>query len=336
MVKFAYKSIENQQEQMLNWYKPSIDKKNLKDLMKRKDLPALINTICFFTLLIVSGYLAWISWGTWWAIPAFLIYGNIYSFLNARWHEFGHRSAFKTRWLNDFFYQVCSFLDYFEAYKWRWSHTHHHSRTIHLGIDYEIQVSRPANLINLFVTDFFAIERVWGEFKTIFWHSLGIMTPIAKDCVPESERWKMIWNSRLYMAIKMGIIIWSYQIGSFLPCMFFILPLIYGGTLFQFVAMLQHGGLKADTWDHRESTRTVYFNPILGWLLYLNMNYHIEHHLFPQVPFYNLPKLHKLIKDQCPAPNTSFYDGMKTMVPAILKQAKDPSYHLPRNLPVTP
>ena len=30
-----------------------------------------------------------------------LVYGNIYSFLNARWHEFT-RSAFKTRWLNDY------------------------------------------------------------------------------------------------------------------------------------------------------------------------------------------------------------------------------------------
>ena len=30
-------------------------------------------------------------------------------------------------------------MDYFEAFKWRWSHTHHHSRTIHLNIDYEIQ-----------------------------------------------------------------------------------------------------------------------------------------------------------------------------------------------------
>ena len=63
------------------------------------------------------------------------------------------------------------------------------------------------------------------------------------------------------------------------------------------------------------------------------MNYHIEHHIFPQVPFYNLPKLHEHIKDQCPKPNTSFYNGMKVMIPAILKQAKDPAYHLPRELP---
>ena len=159
------------------------------------------------------------------------------------------------------------------------------------------------------------------------------MTPIAKDCVPESERWKMIWNCRLYMAIKIGIVFWAYQIGSILPCMFVFTPLIYGATLFQFTAMLQHGGLKADSWDHRESTRTVYLNPILGWCMYMNMQYHIEHHLFPQVPFYNLPKLHEAIKDQLPTPNYGFIDGLLEMIPAIIKQSKDPNYYYPKKIP---
>ena len=333
MVNFEYKSIENQHDNMPNWYRPKIDSKVLKELMKRRDLPGLINNVCYLALLVAAGYIAFLTWGTWWAIPAFLVYGNIYSFTNARWHEFVHRSVFKTRWLNDFFYHVFCVLDYFEVYKWRWSHTHHHSRTIHLDIDYEIQVSRPANLWNLFVTDAFAIDRVWAEFKSTFLHSLGIMTPIAKDCVPESERWKMIWNCRFYMLLKIGIIYWAYSIGSFLPLMFWFTPLIYGGTLFQFVAMLQHGGLKADSWDHRESTRTVYLNPIIGWCMYMNMQYHIEHHIFPQVPFYNLPKLHEIVKDQMPPANTSLFNGLKEMIPAIIKQSKDPKYYLPRNLP---
>ena len=48
-------------------------------------------------------------------------------------------------------------------------------------------------------------------------------------------------------------------------------------------ACCSHGGLAEDVVDHRLNSRTFYFNPI-GRFIYLNMNYHIEHHMFPMVP----------------------------------------------------
>jgi len=334
MSKYSYESIENQDQNMKTWFKPKIDPKTLKELTKRKDSPGWINTITYFAVLIISGYMAFLSWGTWWALPAFFIYGTIYAFSNARWHEYGHRSVFKTRWLNDLFYYISSFFSYFEPVSWRWSHTHHHSRTIHQDIDYEIQVSRPSNLLDLFFFDLFGIKRVYFEFKKILLHSFGIMTPVALDCVPENQRSKMIWSSRIFILIKLVFIMWALSIESFLPLMFVVLPNMYGSPIFQMTTMLQHGGLRADTWDHRESTRTFLVNPIHGWLLYFNMQYHVEHHLFPQVPFYNLPKLHKIIKDELPEPNRGFISALTEMIPAILKQSKDPKYFIKRNIEV--
>jgi Na+-transporting NADH:ubiquinone oxidoreductase subunit F len=40
--------------------------------------------------------------------------------------------------------------------------------------------------------------------------------------------------------------------------------------------------------DHRLNCRTVYMNPIHRFL-YWNMNYHVEHHMFPLVPYHALP-----------------------------------------------
>lgn len=43
-------------------------------------------------------------------------------------------------------------------------------------------------------------------------------------------------------------------------------------------------------------TRTVTSNRLVSFLA-LNLNYHLEHHLFPGIPWYNLPKLHRLLQD---------------------------------------
>ena len=62
------------------------------------------------------------------------------------------------------------------------------------------------------------------------------------------------------------------------------------------------------------------------------MEYHIEHHMFPMVPSHKLPQLHEVIKDQLPKPK-SLYDAYKEIIPAIMKQTKNPDYHIQVQLP---
>ncbi|MCJ8331891.1 MAG: fatty acid desaturase, partial [Lentisphaeria bacterium] len=47
------------------------------------------------------------------------------------------------------------------------------------------------------------------------------------------------------------------------------------------------------------SSRTVEASPVTAFL-FLNENYHLEHHLFPQIPSYNLKKVHVLIWHRLP------------------------------------
>ncbi len=44
-------------------------------------------------------------------------------------------------------------------------------------------------------------------------------------------------------------------------------------------------------------TRTVTSNALVS-LFMCNLNYHLEHHLFPGMPWYNLPKLHRLLRGE--------------------------------------
>jgi fatty acid desaturase len=65
------------------------------------------------------------------------------------------------------------------------------------------------------------------------------------------------------------------------------------------------------------------------------MNYHIEHHMFPMVPYHALPRLHALIKDDLPPPCPSIASAFAEMVPAILRQRHEKGYFLKKALPPT-
>ena len=63
-------------------------------------------------------------------------------------------------------------------------------------------------------------------------------------------------------------------------------------------------------------SRTVSSNRLLS-LLFVNANYHLEHHLFPGMPWYNLPKLHQLLQDEYRAAGTFSYKSyLKFLVDA--------------------
>jgi Na(+)-translocating NADH:ubiquinone oxidoreductase F subunit len=63
------------------------------------------------------------------------------------------------------------------------------------------------------------------------------------------------------------------------------------------------------------------------------MNYHLEHHMFPLVPYHNLPRLHELVKWDAPAPYSGLIAAFREIIPAVLRQMRDPGYHVKRRLP---
>ena len=314
------------------WWKPKLSRQQMREIMQRRNGPAIRHYGLWFFLLAVSAYLAVVSWGTWWAIPAFLVYGTIYSSSDASWHECGHGTPFRTHWLNEVMYHVSSFMTFREAYMWRWSHSRHHTHTYIVGRDPEIQVQRPADLLKI-AMDFFYLRSGPPEVWRVVRNAFARPNSDVLDFMPERELPKMYWSSRIYLAIVAAFALWSIAISSFLPMMFVLLPRFYGGWLHQLLGLTQHAGLGEDTYDHRENTRTVFVNPVFAYL-YMNMQYHIEHHSMPMTPFHALPKLHEAVKDQMPPPYKGLCACYKEMIPALIKQATgDPGYQIMRPIP---
>ena len=287
--------------------------------------------------LIVSGYLAYITWGTWWAVFWFFIYGTIYTFSVCNWHETVHRTAFKTRWINEIFYHISSFMCDFEGFRWRWSHTFHHTYTLQTEGDYdhEIQVSRPTELVWFFL-NFVPFSDLLFPHRLIKFevlkHAFGFFSPVVQITAPEKQKSKILWNSRLYVLIWFVVIIVSIVYGTILPILYIILPSYYGKPIWFTVNVTQHLGAALDKKDHRLSSYSVRINPILSFL-YWHMEYHLEHHMFPTVPSYNLRKLQNIIKDQIPKPFPNLFSFYKQVLPVVIKQATNPAEYFKTNIP---
>jgi fatty acid desaturase len=57
--------------------------------------------------------------------------------------------------------------------------------------------------------------------------------------------------------------------------------------------------------------------------------------MFPMVPYHALPRLHALIKDDLPPATPSIWAAFREMVPALIRQQREPGYYIRKELPPT-
>jgi Na+-transporting NADH:ubiquinone oxidoreductase subunit F len=315
-----------------DWYQCEVPRQTMRQLMERSDGRAIRDTVLWLSLLIGSGWLAHVYWATWWCVPAFIVYGVLYGSVgDSRWHEGGHGTAFKTPWMNNFVYQLGSFMITREPVSWRWSHARHHSDTIIVGRDPEIAAPRPTPLWFMVLAGF-GLPSVWSESKKYAANLIGRIRPEEADYLPQSEWRKSIWSARAHVVIWLGSIVASITLRTVEPLMFVGLPTFYGKWLSVIYGFTQHAGLAEDVLDHRLNTRTVRMNRVHRFL-YWNMNYHVEHHMFPTVPFHHLPALHEAVKADMPTPYSGILSAYREIIPAVARQKHDTGYFVRRPLP---
>ena len=317
-----------------DWYQCPVPRETLRKLLERRDGPAIRDTLLWFALIIGSGWATWALWGTWWAIVPYAVYSVLYgSTSDSRWHEAGHGTAFKTDWMNNALYEIASFMVMRESTVWRWSHNRHHSDTIIVGRDPEIASPLPPKIRALLLS-FFSFGVYPKYFQRIVIHATGRMTADEKTFIPETEFRKVYWKARIYAGIYAAVIALSIYGRTTLPLLLTVLTGFFGGWLMRVYGYTQHAGLAENVLDHRLNCRTVYMSAIHRYL-YWNMNYHVEHHMFPLVPYHALPRLHEAVKADCPTPYPSILSAWREIVPTILRQVNDPAHHVKRQLPAS-
>jgi fatty acid desaturase len=314
------------------WFRPNVDPQTIRELMQKSDATALRDTVLWLGMMCLSAAVAVTLWPSWWSVPFWLVYGVLYgSASDSRWHECGHKTAFRTAWMNEVVYQIASFMMMRNPAVWRASHVRHHTDTIIVGRDPEIVAMRPPDLVRV-ALKFVGVIDVYDAFRQMCRHASGRIHPDEAMYVAPRDHVRVFRIARIWLAIyvcTIGVSLWT---ASILPMMLIGFPRLYGAWHHVMTGLLQHLGLAENVSDHRLNTRTVLMNPISRFI-YLNMNYHVEHHMFTMIPYYNLPKLHDLIKDDVPPPDPSIFAAFRRLCPVLVKQLRYQDAVIIRELP---
>jgi fatty acid desaturase len=294
-----------------------IDPKRLKELSRRSDAKGLIQWFSHLGAIAVSGGALALTWGSWWALPVFLIHGVLINCLYAGHHEMTHWTAFKTRRLNDIFGAFTGFVSIYPFYWDRWFHFAHHRHTMIWGKDAELLARGPYDLKS-YLLYASGLTYWYGRIRRTFLVALGSVPDYA-SWLNEEQRRTVIIEARCYMAGYLAIIALSVVFQSWIAVIFWIGPMFATKAFHQLQNLGEHTML-AFTPDTLENTRTLKGPAVMRWLMW-NMSFHTAHHTFPGVPFHALPALHKEIEAGLghPVPSAGYLEAQRIILRALLR-----------------
>ena len=111
-------------------------------------------------------------------------------------------------------------------------------------------------------------------------------------------------------------------LNSVVPLLLIVTPRLYGAWQMSMTGVLQHLGVANNVTDHRLNTRTLMIGPI-NRFLYLNMNYHVEHHMLTMIHYYKFPAIRELIKQDLPEAEPGIFAAYKRLLPLLWEQLAD-------------
>ncbi|MFZ1469828.1 MAG: fatty acid desaturase [Paracoccaceae bacterium] len=218
----------------------------------------------------------------WWALLP--VQGVLIVFLFTLEHECTHRTAFESEALNTWVGRVCGIALVLPFEWFRYFHLAHHRWTNIPGKDPELDGTKPAHL------------RAW------LWHVSGlpywgaeaklmaqlVRGRVSGDYLPRGAGRRIVAEARAMAAIYALAaisLIWSP-----LVIWLWLVPVLLGQPALRLYLLAEHGDCPYVS-DMFCNTRTTFTNRLVRFLAW-NMPYHVEHHVYPSVPFHRLPELH--------------------------------------------
>ena len=107
---------EIQTKRRIPWHRTRLERVVLAELNRKSDAMGLLQTLGYLGALALTGAAAWnaalsLAWP--WFLLALFVHGTGYGFIINGFHELCHSSVFRTKWLNQLFLHVFSFLGWY-------------------------------------------------------------------------------------------------------------------------------------------------------------------------------------------------------------------------------
>ncbi|MES1186841.1 MAG: fatty acid desaturase [Myxococcales bacterium] len=206
----------------------------------------------------------------------------------ATMHEAVHRTAFKSRALNDWVAWFAGLLSFYNSTFYRPYHGWHHRYTQLPGRDPELEDAKPTSVLDYFV-QLSGVPWWLGKLRTHFrlavgkTGSYGFLNEVTARPVVRSVRLQL----GVYAA-ALGACFWLSQ-----PyfVIYWLVPVALAQPLLRAILLAEHMGC-SETSDMLSNTRTTYTLWPVRFLMW-EMPYHADHHRYPALPFFSLARAHQ-------------------------------------------
>lgn len=257
-------------------------------MVAKADGPGLRHLALHLGAILGCGVLIALGVPGWWLLLP--VQGVMICFLFTLEHEATHRTPFATVWLNDWAGRLAGFLILLPFEWFRYFHLAHHRWTNIEGKDPELAREKPGNLRN-WVIHVSGLPYWGSELKLM---AVLVAGQVADENVPEGAKARVVREARgmaVLYALAVLSLVWT-------PVLIWVwvVPVLLGQPFLRLYLLAEHGDCPRVA-NMFENTRTTFTNRLVRFLAW-NMPYHVEHHVWPAVPFHRLPELHRMMRDE--------------------------------------
>ena len=267
-------------------YGGTLDRACLVSLMARSNPRGATRLAGHLGLGLATGGLIYLAPTPWWAIAAMVAHGGVLILLFCGLHETIHRTAFRSRRINDGVAKALGFLVFVPATHFRAFHMDHHRFTQNVDKDPELIAAKPVTLGG-YIWHVSGLPFAWAQLCGLIVHAIG---RVDDPFVVTADRPRVVFEARIHLILYLAV--WaSIAMGWSAPLIYWLVPAALGQPFLRLVLLAEHTAC-APYADMYANTRTTLTNMPVRFVMW-NMPYHVAHHVYPGIPFHSLPDAYR-------------------------------------------